>query len=121
MTTSALQGLYFGVSVLRALRRARSLVSQGWHPTLTLTHRRTICDPSDEAASFFSLHDALMVGASGDVEVFLAAEQLVTALAEPSHAQTLHEWELNQTQREVVALLDRATARALALARGARA
>lgn len=109
------------MSLPLALRHARALIAGGWRPSLTANHLGIICSPHDEVATVFSLHDAVEVGAAGNVAAHMEALDLLQVLAEPGHARGLYAWEEDpaRTQGQVLELFNRAIVRANALHRGA--
>lgn len=101
---------------LMLLRGARARCANGgWsRAPATLNQRGEICDPKSEEATFFDLLGALHAGSRSSEDVVAAWE----ALDEHTKGQTIL-WEdtPGRTEADVLALFDRAIARATALIR----
>lgn len=101
---------------LLLLRGARARCANGgWsRAPATLNQNRQICDPRGEDATFFDLLGALLAGGKSSDDVVAAWE----ALDEFTKGTTIL-WEdtPGRTEADVLALFDRAIARATALSR----
>lgn len=108
------------MTVYDVVKRARGLLAHGWSVAVTLDGNGRICSPHAEEATRFAMLDAIEAASAGDVDARIAAEALLTLLAEPHTGRPLYEWELKhgRTHAEVVALFDRAVVRARFVSRG---
>ncbi|MCC6178842.1 MAG: hypothetical protein WAZ94_15100 [Phycisphaerales bacterium] len=104
--------------IATGLRKARQALAGGWAPCFSFDAQGKICAPDDEGVTLFCLHDAVAIYAP-DVETILAAEDLLKIIADPSGRMTLYDWEEQpgRKQADVLAVFDRAIARATAASR----
>lgn len=107
-------------SVGAALRAARHLLEDGWHPhysrrpevTPDGDYRLVVCDWSHPEATEFSLPDALMRVTNGDAALVVEAEESLRMLVIPDLDAPVWTERIGRTKREVLGLLDVAIARA---------
>ena len=102
------------LSVLLLLRRARARLVGGWSGVpATLNHRRVICVPNAEEATFFDMLGALQADPESSEDVLEAWE----VLDEFTGGTITWEDTPGRTEADVLLVFDRALARATALSR----